>query len=213
MANIADIRTDYTKMTLLEDNVKSDALEQFKVWFDDALQANIPEPNICLLATANAQGVPSSRIILLKGVDEQGLQFFTNYESHKAQDLKQNPRASLVFFWRELQRQVRLDGRVEKLSREESEAYFHSRPRESQLGAWASQQSSKIANREYLEQRFQELQEQYRPEDTIPLPPFWGGYRLLPHYVEFWQGRANRLHDRLAYSLSDSQWQIERLAP
>lgn len=212
-SNIADLRRDYTQAGLTEADADFNPFKQFQTWFDQALSAELPEPNAMTLATATASGKPSARIVLLKGFDEKGFVFYTNYSSHKGQELAENPWASLVFWWVELERQVRIDGSVEKVSQEESEAYFQSRPVGSQLGAWASPQSEVIASREELEKKIAELEEKYKNE-TIPKPPQWGGYRLIPHELEFWQGRPNRLHDRLRYrQQTDGTWLRERLAP
>ena len=212
-SNIADLRRNYTQAGLTEAEAALNPFQQFQTWFDQALSAELPEPNAMTLATATASGKPSARIVLLKGFDEEGFVFYTNYSSHKGQELADNPWGSLVFWWAELERQVRIDGPVEKVSQEESEAYFQSRPIGSQLGAWASPQSKVIASREELEQKMTDLEEKYKNE-TIPKPPQWGGYRLIPHELEFWQGRPNRLHDRLRYrQQTDGTWLRERLAP
>ncbi len=212
-SNIADLRRNYTRTGLTETDADLNPFKQFQTWFDQALSAELPEPNAMTLATAIASGKPSARIVLLKGFDEEGFIFYTNYSSRKGQQLADNPWASLVFWWAELERQVRIDGRVEKVSPEESEKYFHSRPVGSQLGAWASPQSKVIASREELEKNMAELEKQYTNQ-TIPKPPHWGGYRLIPHELEFWQGRPNRLHDRLRYrQQTDGTWLRERLAP
>ncbi|HLU20205.1 MAG TPA: pyridoxamine 5'-phosphate oxidase [Pusillimonas sp.] len=209
--SIADIRQVYQKSVLLENSLASTPLEQFAVWFDEALKANVIEPNAMTLATADAGGRPSARIVLLKGIDDQGLVFFTNYQSRKGQELAAQPHASLLFFWPELERQVRLEGKVEKVSPNESDLYFESRPLGSRIGAWASPQSQPIS-REELERRSQELAESLG--ESPSRPPHWGGYRLVPERVEFWQGRPSRLHDRLVYERNDlGQWQITRLAP
>ncbi len=210
--SIADLRQDYRLQALNEADVSPDPFQQFQSWFDQAIAAQVPEPNAMTLATADAQGIPSARIVLLKGFDQRGFVFFTNYESQKGQELAQNPYAALVFWWAALERQVRITGRVEPVSAQESDAYFHSRPIGSQLGAWASAQSQRIPDRQVLEQRLQELTLQYQ-EQTIPRPVHWGGYRLNPSLIEFWQGRSNRLHDRLCYRLHQETWKIERLSP
>ena len=210
--SIADLRLNYTRQQLIETNVAPDPFQQFQAWFDEALQANIVEPNAMTLATVGADGLPSARMVLLKGVDAQGFVFYTNYESRKAQDLAANPAAVLVFWWAPLERQVRIEGRVEKVSATETETYFHSRPQASQLGAWASDQSRVIPDREFLEHRLQQLTEQYQ-DQTIPRPDFWGGYRVIPTQIEFWQGRPSRLHDRLLYRRETDHWAIARLSP
>ncbi|MGC8712882.1 MAG: pyridoxamine 5'-phosphate oxidase [Leptodesmis sp.] len=210
--SIADLRLTYTRAQLTEADVDPDPMRQFQLWFEQALAAEILEPNAMTLATATKDGTPSARIVLLKGVSDRGFVFFTNYESHKGQELAENPQAALVFLWKALERQVRIEGTVEKVSDAETVAYFHSRPRESQLGAWVSNQSQVIANREVLEQRLAELSQQYQDQE-IPRPPHWGGYCVIPHTIEFWQGRPSRLHDRLRYRLDNCHWIIERLAP
>lgn len=210
--SIADLRLTYTLAQLTEADVDPDPIRQFQLWFDQALSVNILEPNAMTLATATKDGLPSARIVLLKGVSDRGFVFYTNYESHKGQELTENPQAALVFLWKALERQVRIEGMVEKVSDEETVAYFHSRPRESQLGAWVSNQSQVITNRQVLEQRLAELSQEYQNRE-IPRPPHWGGYCVIPHTIEFWQGRPSRLHDRLRYRLNEHQWMIERLAP
>jgi pyridoxamine 5'-phosphate oxidase len=210
--SIADLRHNYTLEQLDERGVNPDPIQQFQVWFDQAVAAQLPEPNAMTLATATKAGVPSARIVLLKGVADRGFVFFTNYESHKGQELAANPVAALVFLWTVLERQVRIEGCVERVATEESDAYFQSRPLESRLGAWTSDQSQVIANREVLEQRYQELHAQYGGQE-IPRPPHWGGFRLIPSMIEFWQGRPSRLHDRIRYRWQENHWLIERLAP
>lgn len=210
--SIADLRLTYTRQQLLETEVAPNPFNQFQTWFDQAIAADILEPNAMTLASATQAGIPSARIVLLKGVDERGFVFYTNYESRKGQELIDNPHASLVFWWGILERQVRIEGRVEKISDEETISYFHSRPIGSQLGAWASNQSRVVANREELEHRLDALTQQYENQE-IPRPPHWGGFRVIPHAIEFWQGRPNRLHDRLLYRLEHDTWIIERLAP
>lgn len=190
-----------------------DPMRQFEEWFQRALDAAVPEPNAMTLATATPDGRPSARIVLLKGCDARGFTFFTNYESPKARELDANPHAALVFFWPTLGRQVRVTGRVARVSRAESEDYFHRRPVEHQLGAWASRQSQVLAAREELDRRFEELSRQFAGQ-TVPLPPYWGGYRLWPEVLEFWQARPGRLHDRFRYTRQgDAGWKIERLSP
>ncbi|OZI52527.1 pyridoxamine 5'-phosphate oxidase [Bordetella genomosp. 4] len=209
--SVSDLRQSYEKSVLLEETAAASPLEQFSLWFDQALQAQVPEPNAMTLATVDNTGQPSARTVLIKGFDERGFVFFTNYESRKGRDLLANPRAALLFFWQPLERQVRIEGVIEKASAEESDAYFHSRPLGSRLGAWASEQSQPITRAE-LEAREQAFRERYG--DQPPRPPHWGGYRLVPTLFEFWQGRASRLHDRLRY-LPDGQggWAIDRLSP
>jgi pyridoxamine 5'-phosphate oxidase len=210
--SIADLRQNYTFHHLNETDVDPNPFKQFQLWFEQTLQAELPEPNAMTLATATKEGIPSARIVLLKGMSNRGFTFYTNYESHKGNDLAENPQAVLVFWWALLERQIRIEGCVEKVSAEEADEYFHSRPRESRLGAWVSQQSRVIPNREVLEQQFRDLDARYQEQD-IPRPEHWGGYRLVPRRIEFWQGRPNRLHDRLRYRLENGAWTIERLAP
>jgi len=208
---LSDIREEYLQSELSEASVHADPIRQFAEWMNHALESCRRDPTAMALATSTPEGMPSVRMVLLKGFDERGFCFYTNYESRKAAELDANPRASLAFYWPELERQVRISGRVERTSREESEAYFRTRPRGSQLGAWASKQSSVLPGREVLEQRLREME--IRFPDEVPLPPFWGGYRVVPEAIEFWQGRANRLHDRILYSREGSVWRIERLSP
>ncbi|AFY33428.1 pyridoxamine 5'-phosphate oxidase [Calothrix sp. PCC 7507] len=211
--NIADLRKDYTLQDLSEIEADPNPFIQFKRWFAQALAAQLPEPNAMTIATATPDGKPSARMVLLKDFDERGFVFFTNYNSRKGQELAENPQAALVFWWAELERQVRIAGRVEKASENESDQYFSSRPQNSRLGAWASNQSEVIGSREFLEQRLQEFQSQYANQE-IPRPTHWGGLRIIPTEIEFWQGRSSRLHDRLLYShLDDGSWKIERLSP
>jgi pyridoxamine 5'-phosphate oxidase len=211
--NIADLRKDYTLQGLSETEVDPNPFIQFKRWFDQTLAAQLVEPNAMTLATTTREGKPSARMVLLKGFDERGFVFFTNYNSQKGQELAENPQASLVFWWAELERQVRIFGRVEKISDAESDEYFYSRPLNSRLGAWASNQSQTIESRAVLEQRLQELQTKYQNQD-VQRPQHWGGFRTIPLEIEFWQGRSNRLHDRLRYTrLDDNNWKIERLSP
>ena len=211
--SLSDLRGEYTLAGLKESDLDPNPLKQFDKWFQQALAAGLPEPNAMTLATATLDGKPSARIVLLKGLDERGFVFFTNYESQKGRELSANPQAALVCYWIELERQVRINGRVNCVSVEESEEYFRSRPLGSQLGAWASRQSEVVGGRKILEDRLEALTHEYQSK-TIPLPPYWGGYRVAPETIEFWQGRPNRLHDRLRYTLqSNSQWLIERLSP
>ncbi|MDP1569208.1 MAG: pyridoxamine 5'-phosphate oxidase [Vicinamibacterales bacterium] len=210
--SIADLRREYSSRALDEGDVDRDPVRQFRRWFDEALAAELVDANAMTLATASATGRPSARIVLLKEVDEAGFVFFTNYESAKAADLAANPHACLLFFWVELERQVRITGTVERVSREASEEYFRSRPLESRIGAWASPQSTVLEGREILEARVRALTTQYADGD-VPLPAFWGGYRVRPEELEFWQGRPSRLHDRLRYRRVDSDWRLERLSP
>ena len=209
---IADLRRSYTLAGLRRADLNPDPIAQFSKWLQQAIDAQLLEPTAMTLATAGKAGRPSARIVLLKGVDERGLIFYTNYESRKGRELAENANAALAFYWPELERQVRANGTVSKLSRDESDKYFQSRPRGHQLGAWVSTQSDVIANRGVLEERLEQFEKRY--PDTVPLPPFWGGYILSPTEIEFWQGRPNRLHDRFRYSRQrDDRWLIERLAP
>ena len=211
--SIADLRREYTQHGLSESEVAADPFAQFRVWFDHALAAQLPEPNAMTLATATPDGRPSARVVLLKGFDQRGFVFYTNYHSRKGGEIEGSGWAALVFFWPELERQVRVEGRVERVLPQESDDYFASRPAGSRLGAWASPQSQVISGRDVLEQRLSVLTTEYEDQD-IPRPPHWGGYRVVPTTIEFWQGRPNRLHDRLRYRLSDDQrWIVERLAP
>ncbi len=211
-SSIADLRKDYTLQELNETEVDLNPFVQFQRWFDQAVEAQLPEPNAMTVATATKEGIPSARIVLLKGFDDRGFVFYTNYSSHKAQELTDNPHAALVFLWTELERQIRIVGSVEKVSAEESDAYFYSRPIGSRLGAWTSEQSQVIANRDVLEQRLTELKTQYEHQE-ISRPPHWGGFRVKPIAIEFWQGRSSRLHDRLRYQLQNGEWMLDRLSP
>jgi pyridoxamine 5'-phosphate oxidase len=210
---VAALRRDYALMSLGEGDVDADPIVQFTRWFEQALAGEIAEPNAMTVATATREGIPSARMVLLKGFDARGFVFYTNYESQKGRELAENPVAALVFHWVELHRQVRVAGAVERVSAEESDAYFQSRPRGSRLGAWVSHQSTVLTGREEIETRLAALTAQYG-EGEIPLPPYWGGYRVIPASVEFWQGRPSRLHDRLRYRRQpDGSWRIERLSP
>jgi pyridoxamine 5'-phosphate oxidase len=198
--------------TLDEKNILADPFDQFTLWFSVAQAAKLPKYDAMALATATAEGIPSVRMVLYKGIEQNGLTFFTNYHSRKANEIETNPHGALLFHWAELERQVRIEGSIERLSHQASEKYFATRPRENQLGAWASKQSSVLESRETLEQAFQQYKKIYEG-NNIPLPEFWGGYRLLPTTFEFWQGQPGRLHDRIRYTKHDSCWRIERLAP
>ncbi|MEW6498062.1 MAG: pyridoxamine 5'-phosphate oxidase [Cyanobacteriota bacterium] len=211
--SVANLRKEYTFQGLSETDVNPNPLEQFKLWFDQALAARLPEPNAMTIATATLDGKPSARMVLLKDYDERGFVFYTNYESQKGQQLRENPWGAIIFWWAELERQVRIEGRVEKVSYAETEAYFRSRPKGSQLGAWVSNQSQAIESREVLEQRLQQLKEEYENKE-VPRPPHWGGFRVIPDMIEFWQGRPSRLHDRLLYQREENgTWTIQRLSP
>jgi pyridoxamine 5'-phosphate oxidase len=211
--HVARLRKEYTRTGLDESNAALDPIEQFRGWFDEALAADLHEPNAMTLATATPEGRPSARTVLIKGFDERGFVFYTNYGGRKARELEANPQCALVFYWGELERQVRVEGRAGRVSEEESDTYFNSRPLGSQLGAWASEQSRPIEDRGTLERRLRELESEYEGRE-VPRPPFWGGYRVEPETVEFWQGRENRLHDRVLYRRSgDGGWKRERLQP
>jgi pyridoxamine 5'-phosphate oxidase len=210
--NLAYLRQEYAAATFDETVAHPHPFSQFGHWFDQALESGIAEPNAMTLATADREGKPRARVVLLKALDENGFVFYTNYRSDKAAELKDNPHASLLFLWLDLQRQVRVEGRVEKVSVKESDEYFALRPKGSQIGAWASPQSKEITGRPFLEQQFRDFEKKYEAGE-VPRPPYWGGFRLIPERMEFWQGRQSRLHDRLVYEKSGSQWTIKRLAP
>ena len=213
MASMADIRKEYKLKTLSEKDILRNPFAQFENWWQEALVSGIEDANAMTLATASSDGIPSARIVLLKGFTETGFQFFTNYNSFKGQQLLENPRACLVFFWKELERQVRITGLISKLNEDDSNAYFDSRPEGSQIGAWASPQSQVIADRQWLEENERSIREKFK-DKPIHRPSYWGGYLLRPINMEFWQGRPNRLHDRIQYNLlTDGAWLIERLAP
>ncbi len=213
MNEIADIRKEYMLESFTEKDASPDALKQFTSWWEEAVKSEIDEVNAFTLATATVDGRPSARIVLLKGYDENGFVFFTNYNSAKGRSLAANPQACMVFFWKELERQVKIEGTVEKIPAGESDEYFFSRPVGSQVGAWSSPQSTVIANREVIEENVKNNEARFANEPIIR-PPHWGGYRIKPLLMEFWQGRPSRLHDRLQYSLQqDGTWKIERLAP
>jgi pyridoxamine 5'-phosphate oxidase len=210
--SIADIRKDYALHSLNENDIAADPIEQFTRWWNDAINSKVIEVNAMTLATSTKDGKPSARIVLLKDYDERGFVFYTNYESHKGKELDENPNAALIFFWKEIERQIRIEGTVEKVSAEESDAYFNSRPEGSRIAAWASPQSKKINNRNLLEQNVNNYKEEFK--NSIPRPPHWGGYRVMPLKIEFWQGRTSRLHDRIEFTKSsEGSWKAERLAP
>lgn len=211
-SNIADLRKEYTKNGLSEHELADHPLEQFQSWFDAALDSGLPEPNAMHLSTVSAEGRPSSRIVLLKELDDEGFVFYTNYHGKKGRDLAVNAFASLTFFWVDLERQVRIEGKVTKVSPQESDEYFAVRPRGSQIGAWVSHQSEIIPSRDILEQKQKEYEQQFAGKE-VPRPSHWGGYCLAPDRVEFWQGRPSRLHDRIVYDLRDGKWAVSRLAP
>jgi pyridoxamine 5'-phosphate oxidase len=196
---------------LKKPTVDKNPVKQFAKWYKTVLKSGLKEPTAMTLATASKGGVPSARTVLLKGYDEKGFLFFTNYGSRKGRELSENPFAELLFYWMDLRKQVRISGRVEKISKEESKKYFKTRPLNSQIGAWASRQSKIIRDRKFLEEKYKEYSEKYK--EDVPLPPFWGGFRLIPERFEFWQGRENRLHDRICYLKKNGEWEIMRLAP
>ncbi len=212
--SIADIRKNYSQKKLSEKKADANPMKQFAKWWQQAVDSKIEEVNAMTLATASPDGMPSARIVLLKGVDENGFTFFTNYDSYKGQQLAENPKACLVFFWKELERQVRITGLIEKTTAAVSDAYFHSRPLASQLGAATSPQSQVIESRDWLDAKYKDFKKQLKKDAVIERPPHWGGYIVKPVIIEFWQGRPSRLHDRLQYSLDENGgWKIERLAP
>ena len=210
--DVASLRKEYTRAGLVESDVVPDPIEQFRRWFDETTAAGLHEPNAMTLATATPDGRPSARVVLLKGFDGRGFVFYTNYGGRKGRELDENPRAALLFYWGELERQVRIEGTASRVPEEESDAYYASRPRGSRLGAWASEQSRVVGGREVLEGRIRGLEVEYEGRE-VPRPPFWGGYRVVPEVVEFWQGRENRLHDRIVYRWEGAGWEIGRLQP
>lgn len=212
--DLAGLRREYETQGLRRAELHPDPIEQFATWFSTAVNSGLPDANAISLATATSDGKPSARVVLLKGFDQRGFVFFTNYQSGKGRELEANPQAAFVVYWMQLERQVRVTGRVEKTSREESETYFSDRPRGSKLGAWVSHQSEVIDARRILDARLAEMTERFAGDKDIPVPPHWGGYRVIPATIEFWQGRANRLHDRFRYTRArNDSWTIERLAP
>ena len=210
--DIKTLRREYASRSLDESTIQDDPLQQFRTWFDEAVRSEILDVNAMALATVSEAGVPSMRTVLLKDIDERGLVFFTHYTSPKGQDLAGNANAGLLFYWAPLERQVRVTGKVERVAAAESDAYFASRPRDSQIAAWAAKQSSELPDRATLETRYAELTKKYEGQD-VPRPPDWGGYRVIPHRIEFWQGRPKRLHDRVVYVKNDKGWTRARLAP
>ena len=224
MTKLADLRKSYMKGSLSEEDVQANPVDQFKIWFDQAQHAELPEPNAMTVASVDENGKPSARVVLIKEVTQEGFVFFTNYNSHKGKEIDENPHAALVFFWKELERQIRIEGTVQKVSAEESDRYFNSRPASSRIGAWASPQSAVIENRLVIEQNVERYSSIFA-NDSIERPDHWGGYIVKPRSIEFWQGRSSRLHDRIRYTIeasaynaatdtrSDANWKIERLAP
>ncbi len=208
---IADIRKDYKLQSLSESDVAPNAIEQFTKWWTEALNSNIEEVNAITLATATKEGKPRARIVLLKDYDERGFVFFTNYKSNKGEEMAANPQAALIFFWKELERQIRIEGEASMIDENESDVYFASRPQASRISAWASPQSKVIESRKILEENVEMYSKKFW--NDIPRPPHWGGYRVIPFTIEFWQGRSNRLHDRILYTREGKRWKIERLAP
>lgn len=213
MSSLENLRKEYSKATLDVKSVSPNPVSQFDKWLKEAIDAKVPEPTAMNLATVSVSGRPSSRIVLLKGVEDNSFVFYSNYQSHKGKELDENPICALNFFWPELERQVRIEGIAERVSEEKSTTYFQSRPRNSQIGAWASPQSLVIADRKILEERVKELEKKFKSHPALPKPKQWGGYKIVPHMIEFWQGRESRLHDRILYTKNDSVWKINRLAP
>lgn len=211
--DIAAIRKNYAMQSLSEDSVQDNPIDQFTTWLNEAIKAEAAEATAMVLSTVSGSGRPSARVVLLKEINKQGFVFFTNYQSRKGHDLEENPFASLTFFWPALERQVRIEGKVEKVDAAVSDNYFHSRPIGSQIGAWASPQSQQIESREELEKADSKYTQQFQGLEVIPRPDYWGGYILIPDKIEFWQGRPNRLHDRIAYELNENVWLKKRLAP
>ncbi len=210
---VQNLREDYRAKSLSIEEVAAHPAQQFDQWFLEAMKSEVREPNAMTVATSTKEGRPSARIVLLKAYDEKGFVFYTNYNSKKGKELEVNPFAAMVFCWLDLERQIRIEGKIEKLSQEESDQYFQSRPKGSQIGAWASPQSEVISDRNLLEKNVEELKSKYQDAEALPRPSHWGGYRLVPDVVEFWQGRSSRLHDRISYHLDGGEWKLERLAP
>ena len=213
MKGIAELRVDYSKASLDSKDVNKNPFVQFEKWFNDAATAKVPEPNAFTLSTITEMGRPSARIVLLKGLEQDQFTFYTNFQSQKGQELEKNPSCAMTFFWPELERQIRIEGTAKRVDESTSEAYFKSRPRGSQIGAWSSPQSSVIANREILEARQSEIEKKFAGMETLPKPKQWGGFAITANEFEFWQGRPSRLHDRIGYYLVDKKWEIHRLAP
>lgn len=213
MQRLADLRKDYSMFSLDNTTVLPDPMDQFQKWFDESIKAEVPEPNAMNLATVNEIGRPSSRIVLLKGIESKHFLFYTNYLSKKGKELENNPACALTFFWPELERQIRIEGIADRVDAATSDAYFKSRPRGSQIGAWASPQSSLISERTILEERVEKMESKFSGLDELPRPHQWGGYKVDPFLIEFWQGRPNRLHDRIQYTRPNGIWEIHRLAP
>ncbi len=213
MQNLAQLRKEYSRSSLDVSNVLNDPMKQFEKWFDETLKAGITEPNAMHLATVNAKGQPSSRIVLLKGIDRNRFVFYTNYQSKKGKELENNPACALTFFWAEIERQVRIEGSAERIDGAQSDVYFQSRPRSSQVGAWASPQSTLIQNRGILEERVEQIAARFKENKVLPRPRQWGGFAVDPVLIEFWQGRASRLHDRIQFTKIDGVWRVDRLAP
>ena len=213
MVSLSEIRKEYSRGVLDETAAAKDPLVQFEKWFQEAIKAEIPEPSAMNLATVSENGLPSSRIVLLKGIEGGSFVFYTNYQSRKGNQLDESPVCALTFFWPELERQIRIEGAAKRMPEDASIAYFQSRPRDSQVGAWASPQSTIIANRNILEERVKEIEKRFKGQPVLPKPKQWGGFRVEPHWIEFWQGRQSRLHDRILYSRTNKGWKINRLAP
>lgn len=213
MPTLENIRKEYSKAALDVKNMLLEPIAQFEKWFAEAMEAKLPEPNAMNLATVSKSGRPSSRIVLLKGIENGCFIFYSNYQSQKGKELDENPACALNFFWPEIERQVRIEGIVDRISEAKSAAYFQSRPRESQIGAWASPQSLAIANRSILDERVKEIEKRFHGLSSLPKPKQWGGFQVDPHLIEFWQGRQGRLHDRIVYSKEDKRWRLNRLAP